>query len=261
MLDVKWIVVIVVGDNGWKKISLVISQLLLNSSVEVDVDLLQSTANPILDVSTSLCPNLASIWRALAGLVGGISGPGQRELHWDGVVKAVDDLHSALNTAKGGVKNGMAKKVGETGAGEKVDTEDSEFIAEIDSLLMEANNFNWEVGHVVGEVVGTVDLGGRLLKLLVDELVGDEKSLVLVWNRELVVLDGGSFGCSRDGDNGAAVTLLAQDGVIGLVAELPWEVNKGGHGRGGGAHGEGVGYCVVDEDDSKVEVVAAMVLL
>lgn len=160
----------------------------------------------------------------------------------------------------------MAKEVGEADAGEKVDTADSEFIAEIDLMLMEANNLNWEVGRVVGKVVGAVDSGGELLKLLEDELVGEEKSLVLIWNWELVVFEGGSIGGSRDGDDGAAVALLAQDGAIGLVAELPWEVDKGGHGWVGGAnclkhgaHGKGVGHSVVGEDDLKIGAVAAVV--
>lgn len=159
----------------------------------------------------------------------------------------------------------MAKEVAEADAGEKVDTEDSEFIAEIDSMLMEANNFNREVGRVVGKVVGAVDSGGELLKLLVDELVCEEKSLVLVWNWELVIFDHGSIGGSRDGDDGAAVALFAQDGAIGLVAELPWEVDEGGHGWVGcancldhGTHGKGVGHSVVGEDDLKIGAVAAV---
>lgn len=55
---------------------MVISQLVRHGSpVTVDVHLVQSVADLILDVGASLGPHLASIWRALAGFVGGIVRP------------------------------------------------------------------------------------------------------------------------------------------------------------------------------------------
>lgn len=55
---------------------MVISQIVLHGSfVNVDVYLVQSVADLIFDVGASLGPNLASIWRALAGFIGGIVRP------------------------------------------------------------------------------------------------------------------------------------------------------------------------------------------
>ena len=211
-------------------------QLLRHStSVHVVVNIMKSPADLVFDIGASLRPNLSTVGGALARLVGGVIRPREAKLARKSVAKAVDKLNAAFDAAKGGIKNGMAQKVGEAFSSKKVETEDP-WISHVQSLLVEANGLYCEVLILVIrlEVVGAVDLGSLISELIEDRLVGEEKALELVRNYKLVSLNGGSVGGDRggDSDNGAASALITEDGAVNLQAKL-WKGDEARSRAGG----------------------------